>query len=105
MSRSSSPSICSARSKITCTWVAVSSTETSVSIHLRLTHVDDREQTRRARVKCVTSQIQIRFGAHTSQSGHGLRSRRLRGCGWGRTSPCSTRTRRNLDGDTHTSCW
>jgi transposase InsO family protein len=42
------------------------------------------------------SQIQIRFGCHTSQSGHGRFSLRDRGCGSGRDRPWSISTRRNV---------
>ncbi len=64
VSRSSRPSTSSACSKITCTWVAVSSTETSVSIHLRDTISTIAKQTRRDRVKCVASYADV--GIYTS---------------------------------------
>ena len=59
----------------------------------------------KCRRRHFASQIQIRFGSHTSQSGHGRFSVRVRGAGSGRVSPCSIRTRRNVDGETHTRCW
>ena len=57
---------------------------------------------RRARPKWVTSQIQILFGSQTSQWGHGVLGRRgVGGCS-GSTSPWAARTRRNVEGATHT---
>ena len=51
----------------------------------------------------VASQIQIRFGSHTSQSGDGRFSVRVRGAGSGRAELVgSISTRRKPDGDTHT---
>ena len=70
VNRSTSPRL-RACSKTTTTWVEVSSIDTRVSIHLRETMSTIANTARFARVKCVTSQIQIRFGSHTSQSGHG----------------------------------
>ena len=70
---------------VTC--VEVSSIEISVSIHLRDTMSTIANTHRRAVVKWVTSQIQIRFGSHTSQSGHGFFTDRVRGLGAGRISP------------------
>ena len=79
--------------------------DTRVSIHLRDTTSTIAKQTRRQHVKCVASQIQIRFGAHTSQSGHGRFSLRERGCNSGSVSPWAISTRRNVAGDTHTKPW
>lgn len=45
------------------------------------------KQARRARVKWVTSQIQIRFGSQANQSGHGFFAAFGRGGRSGTTSP------------------
>ena len=52
----------------------------------------------------MASQIQIRLGAHTNHSGHGVFTARDRGRGSGSESPWSISTRRTVDGDTHTRC-
>jgi uncharacterized protein (DUF3084 family) len=83
----SRPSASRACSKTTTTCEAVSSTLTRVSIQRRLTMSTMANTARRARVKCVTSQIQIRFGSHTNQSGQGLRVLGVRIGGSGRTRP------------------
>jgi hypothetical protein len=80
--------------------VAVSSTETNVSIHFLETMSRIAKQTRRDRGKCVASQIQILLGAHTNHSGHGFFTERDRGRGAGSESPWSISTRRTDDGDT-----
>lgn len=87
MSRSSNPSASRACSKTTTTCEAVSSTLTRVSIQRRLTMSTMANTARRARPKWVTSQIQMRFGAHTSQSGHGFLAVAVRAGGSGRTRP------------------
>ncbi len=72
---------------MTVTWVEVSSTDTSVSIQRRLTMSTMANTARFARVKCVTSQIQMWFGSQISQSGHGFFPVGVRAGGSGRTSP------------------
>ena len=71
----------SALSKMTRTWVEVSSIDTSVSIQRRLTTSTIANAARLARGKCVTSQHQILLGSHLSQSGHSTPRRRV---SWGR---------------------
>lgn len=84
---STRPSVVSARSKITATWVEVSSIDTRVSIHLRETRSTIANAHRRAAPKWVTSHAQIRFGSHTSQSGHARLGSRGRGGSDAMTSP------------------
>ena len=69
------------------TCVEVSSVETSVSIHLRLTMSTMANTQRLDLEKCVTSQIQMWFGDHTSQSGHGFLVLGVRAGASGRTRP------------------
>ena len=76
-----------ARSKMTLTWVEVSSTEVSVSIQFRDTMSTIANVDPPARVKWVASQIQIRFGSHTSHSGHGFFVDGVRAGRSGSTSP------------------
>ena len=84
---SASPSVASALSKMTRTWVEVSSIDTSVSIQRRLTTSTIANAARLARGKCVTSQHQILLGSHLSQSGHSTRGAGSRGGGSASTSP------------------
>ena len=77
----------SAWSNSTCTWVEVSSTDTSVSIQRRETTSMMAKATRLARGKWVASQHQMRFGAHSSQSGQPGLGVGSRTTGSGSTSP------------------
>ena len=81
------PSASRACSKTTTTCEAVSSTLTRVSIQRRLTMSTMAKTARRARLKWVTSQIQMRFGSHTNQSGHGFLVLGVRAGASGRTRP------------------
>ncbi len=72
---------------MTFTCVEVSSTDTSVSIYLRLTMSMMAKAQRRALLKCVTSQSEMRFGAQTSQPGHGWRPTGSLGPRSGSTKP------------------
>ena len=79
-----------------------SSDDTTVEIQRRLTMSTMANTQRRARPKWVTSHIQIRSGSHTSHGGHGRLGSRRRGGAWATMSPFASRTRLNVDGDTHT---
>ncbi len=76
-----------ALSKMTATWLEVSSIDTSVSIHLRDTTSTMANATLLARGKCDTSQHQMRFGSHDSHAGQAIRGAGSLAGGSGRTSP------------------
>lgn len=57
---------------------------------------------RRARLKWVTSQIQMQFGSQRTHSGHGADTAGLRRAGSGSLTWCFSVTRRNVEGDTNT---
>ena len=102
VNKSMRPSTARASSNTTRTWVQDSSDDTTVEIWRRLTMSTMANTQRRARPKWVTSHIQIRLGSHTSHGGHGRFGSRRRGGAWATMSPFASRTRLNVDGDTHT---
>ncbi len=90
-----------AASKQVSTWVLVSSGEHSVATHLRETMSSTAITARRARVKWVKSNAQIRFGFHSNQSGHGFFSGLPRRRPWqGEALTCKNTTNGGL-GNVH----
>jgi hypothetical protein len=97
-----SPSASSAWQKAAWTWTLVSSNETTSPSHLRETRSSIAQTATPARVKWVVSKIHSIPGRYSTQSGNGWRTLRA-GRGSGRSRrPSAARTRRTLDGDTHT---
>ena len=102
VNRSVRPSTARASSNTTRTWVEDSSDDATVEIQRRLSVSTMAKTQRRARPKWVTSHIQVRLGSRTSHDGHGRLGSRRRGGAWATMSPFESRTRLNVDGDTHT---
>ena len=84
------PSAARARSKMTRTWVEVSSIDTSVSTQRRLTTSTIANAARRARGKWVTSQHQILLGSHAKPVGPQHPRRRVPRRRFGQNQPLSS---------------